>query len=111
MVAPATRRFSHSWWVCGVRDVGRVSERSLHVRPISVAILFAGDLWRSAHVVVRRKAWVVAGVAPVFPGADHPAVSRPVSFYVLLLSRRILQSVLGGSAELRRGRAALELHR
>ena len=64
-----------------------------------------------------RTAWfgaqagLVAGAAAVLAGADHPAVSGAVPLHLLLLSRRVLQGVLGRSAELRRRRAAQELPR
>src|SRR5678809_704732 len=101
MVAPATRRFHHPRRLRRLRDMGRIPERSLHIRTIPVAVLLAGDLRRSANGVVRREARMVAFAAPVLAGADHSAVPGSVSFYLLLLSRRVLQGVLGGSAELR----------
>src|SRR6185369_1272793 len=66
---------------------------------------------RSAHRMVRREAWMVAGAAPVLAGPDHSSISRPLPLHVLLLSGRVLQGVLGRSAELRGWRATEELHR
>src|SRR5947209_4336311 len=101
MVAAATRRIHHLDRLRRLRDVGGIPERALHVWAVSLAILLARDLRRSEDRLVRREAGVVAWATPVLAGADHPPVSRAVSFYVLLLSRRVLQSILGGSDELR----------
>src|SRR6476646_1125966 len=111
MVAAANRRFFDPQRIRRLCDVGRIPKRALHVRPVSVAVLFAGDFWRSEDGVVRGEAWMVAGAAAVFTGADHSAVSGTVPVHVLLLSRRVLQGVLGGSDELRGRRAAEELSR
>ena len=45
-------------------------------------------------------------VAGVLSGPAHPAVSRPLPGHLLLLSRRLLQGVLGRPARLRGRRAA-----
>src|SRR5215216_6780856 len=103
MVAAATRRFHDPDLVRGLRDLGRVSKWPLHVWPVSLAVLLARDLRRLTTRVVRSAARLVAETAAVLTGIDHPAVPGPVSSHVLLLSRRVLQGVLGGSAELRRG--------
>ena len=50
---PARLRGGSSRWSCSsvsrrlrrLRDVGGVSERALHLRPVSLAVLLAGDLW------------------------------------------------------------------
>ena len=69
-------------------------------------------LWGdSAARLVRSAAGVVAGAAAVFAGAADSSVSRPLPFHLLLLPRRLLQGVLGGSAELRGRRAAEGLPR
>ena len=99
-VPAAPRRFHAPRQLRRLRDVGRVPERPLHLRPVSLAVLFAGDLRRFAKRVVRVQARLVAGAAAVFAGATDPAVSRLVPGDVLLLPRRVLQSVLGRSAEL-----------
>src|SRR5215831_14242834 len=61
--------------------------------------------------MVRREAWLVAIAAAVLARADHSAVPGAFPVYVLLLSRRVLQGVLGRSAELCRWRATIELPR
>src|SRR5215831_9036845 len=109
MVASAPRRLHSPRQLRRLRDVGRIPERPLHLRPVSLPILFAGNLRRSATRVVRSEAGMVAGAAAVFAGAAHFAVSRFVPGDVLLLSGRVLQGVLGGSAELRSGRTPEEL--
>ena len=52
---------------------------------------------------------LVAGLAVVFAGAADSLGARRISADLLLLSRRVLQSVLGGSAGLHGGRAAEDL--
>src|SRR5688572_13669456 len=56
--------------------------------------------------MVRPEAGLVAGMAALLTGAAHPAISRTVSVYLLLLSRVLLQVVLGRSAGLYRRRTA-----
>src|SRR4051812_35676930 len=111
MVASATRRLSHPWRVRRLRHLGRISKRALHIWPVSLALLFAGDLGRFPARVAGAEAGVVARPSAVLAGAPDPSISRPVSIYLLLLSRGVLQGVLGGSAELRGRRAEKELHR
>src|SRR3954469_3415781 len=106
MVAAATRRFSDPWRLRRLRDVGGIPECALHVRSLPVAVLFAGDFRRSKDGVVWREARVVAGASAVLAGVDHSAVSGTVPLHVLLLSRRVLQGILGRSPELRCRRAA-----
>ena len=48
--------------------------------------------------MVRGAAGVVAGLLAVLAGAVDSSVSRPLSLHLLLLSRRVLQSVLGRPA-------------
>ena len=62
-----------AWWVeplvvfiglrrlRGLRDLGGVPERALHLRPVSVAVLLAGALGRLAARLVRAQAGLVAG--------------------------------------------------
>src|SRR5262249_18281040 len=79
------------------------------LRPVSLALLFAGALRRFAACVARAQTGLVAGAAALLAGADHPAVPRFVPGDVLLLSGRVLQGVLGRSTELRRRRDEKEL--
>src|SRR5690348_4118963 len=101
MVAPATCRLHDPRRLRRLCDVGRIPKRALHLRAVPIAVLLAGAVGRSPHGVVRRETRLVAGPAAVLAGADHPAVSRPVPLHLLLLSRRILQGLLGRSAKLR----------
>src|SRR5689334_11261603 len=101
MVAAATRRISDPRRLRRVCDMGRIPERSLHLRAVSLALLFAGDFRRSESGVVRGEAGMVAGTAAILAGADHSPVPGTLPIHVLLLSWRVLQSVLGRSPELR----------
>src|SRR5262245_2578397 len=67
-----------------VFDVGGVSERALHLRPVSVSVLLAGALWRFAPRVVRTEARMVAGVRTVLPSAADPAVPGSLPLHLLL---------------------------
>src|SRR5689334_4161507 len=100
MVAAATRRLHDSERFRRVRHVGGVPERALHVRALSLALLLARDLRRFAPRLVWAEAVLVAGVRSLFAGADHPALSGLVPLHLLLLSRRLLQGLLGRSVEL-----------
>src|SRR4029079_17074900 len=105
MVVNSGSRFHDPVGLRGLRDLGSVPERALHVRPLPVAVLLAGDLRRLAACVVRPKAGLLAVVAALFAGADHPALPGTLPVHLLLLPRRVLQGVLGRPAVLRRRRA------
>src|SRR5215217_3061435 len=84
-------------------NMGGISECALHVRTVFVAVLRAGFMGvarqprRSRACLVRGQAGLVSSTPAVLARAADSAVSRSVPFYLLLLSRRVLQSVLGGS--------------
>ena len=61
-----------------------------------------------ASQLVRPEACRLAGVASVLAGAAHPADPGALPADLLLLPRRVLQSVLGGSAFLHRRRAEID---
>ena len=111
VVGSACRGLPRLHVVHRVFDVGRLPERALHVRPLSLAVLFAGAVRRFAARAPGTEARLVAGVAAVLAGADHPPVPRALPRHLLLLPRRVLQGVLGRSARVCRGRAARELPR
>src|SRR5438067_632030 len=106
---PAGGRVRRPLDVSGLCDVGGVSVRSLHVRPVPLAVLLAGDSRVVTSQLVRPEARGVAGVAAVLAGPLHPADPGVLPAHVLLLPRRLLQGVLGGSAVVHRRRAAIEL--
>ena len=106
LVGPAPADIPRSRHIHRLLHLGRVPGRSLPLRALSFALLFARDF--RPH---RRRSWFGANPAagcPVFVTARHahPVGSRRIPLHLLLLSRRILQSVLGRSALLRRRRAA-----
>src|SRR5688572_9709752 len=61
-----------------LRDLGGISGRALHLRPLPVTVLLAGAVWRFAARLVRAQTWLVAGRIAVLASAPHPALSRPV---------------------------------
>src|SRR6185369_11128987 len=97
--------------VRGVLNVGGVPGNPLSVRSLSIALLFAGVVRRSAAQLVRREARVVSGLASVVARIDYPLGARRLSADVLLLPRRLLQSVLGGPSVVRGRRAPQALSR
>ena len=109
LVASAARRLPRPLYVRRVRDVGGLSRRSLHVRPVPLPLLLSRALRQLTSQLVRLEAGELARVAAVLAGAADPADPRPVPIHVLLLSRRVLQSVLERSAVLHGGRATKEL--
>ena len=100
-------------------DLGRVSGRTLYIRAVPVADVFASDMGSrgSATIGTRVVGWVARLDAFVdMVSADHTRGFDPmgagwISFHLLLLSRSILQSVLGGPDLMRRRRAATQLPR
>ncbi len=79
-------------------DVGGVSGQELFRRQLHLAVLFAGNFRRFATQLVRTQTWLVARLAPVLTCAFGSLGARWISRYLLLLPRRVLQSVLGRSA-------------
>src|SRR5206468_2060617 len=67
-------------------------------RQFHLAVLFAGNFRRFATQLVRTETCLVARLAPVLTCAFGSLGARWISRYVLLLPRRVLQSVLGRSA-------------
>ena len=65
----------------------------------------------SPHTLVWAETELVAGLAFVFARASDSLGARRISTHLLLLSRRLLQSVLGRSAGVHRRRAAQNLSR
>src|SRR5574338_1165764 len=56
--------------------------------------------------MVRPETWLVAGLASVLASASDPSLPGAVSLHLLLLSRRVLQGVLGRPTVLCGRRAA-----
>ena len=92
-----------------LRDVGGVPGQPLHVRPVPLAVLFAGAVRRLAAQLVRAEAGWWPAWLPFSPALLILPIPGSVPLHLLLLPRRLLQGVLGRSAVLRRRRAAQEL--
>src|SRR5207248_4317839 len=90
VVGAAAARVPRPLDVSGLCDVGGVSGRSLHVRPVPLAVLLAGDSRVVTSQLVRPEARGVAGVAAVLAGPLHPADPGVLPAHVLLLPRRLL---------------------
>ena len=84
---------------------------ALLLRPLSFAVLFAGNFWRfAAQLFGPKPGWWPAWL-PFSPALLVLWAPGRFSAHLLLLSRRLLQSVLGRSARLRRRRAAQGISR
>src|SRR5262245_54530677 len=101
MVGSTGSRFRDPVVLCRLRNLGRVSERPLHLRALPLALLRPRNLRLFAPCLVRTEAWLVARMASVLSSATDPAVPGTLPVHVLLLSRRVLQSLLGRPAIVR----------
>src|SRR5262249_48095864 len=90
-VGPAPRGRCGADVVHRLRDVGGVPERTLHLRPLPVAVLLAGTLRHAGAQLVRAEARLVAEVAALLAGAPDPVGARRLPLHLLLLPRRLLQ--------------------
>src|SRR5213078_4225331 len=96
-------------WAFHLRDLfhlGGLARGSLYVRTLSVALLLAGTAGGIAACLVWASAGLVADVAALFTGLVDPVGAGVVSTHLLLLSRRLLQGLLGRPAFLHRERTA-----
>ena len=75
-----------------------------YLSPFYSPVLLSGTIPSHAWFGPQPAWW--PGFRPVLAGAADPSVPRPLSFHVLLLPGRLLQGVLGRSAELRGRRTA-----
>src|SRR5688572_12392957 len=109
MVVAAAADFSGAWHLHCLFHLGGVAGRTLPVRPVPLAVLRARVARRSGTCLVRRETVLVPSLASLLRGYADPVGSRRLSLHVLLLSRRLLQGVLGRSTRLHGGRAAKKL--
>src|ERR1019366_3260823 len=79
---------------------------------LSLAVLLAGILGHlAARHFGRNAAGVVGGLGAVLAGIFDSVDSGRISFHLLLLSRRVLQGVLGRPGQLRGWRATQNVPR
>ena len=114
MVDRAGPDLSRSRSLCRLFDLGRVSGRALYVRALSFADVFAAHLGSGrpdglGTFVAGDVAGVDTDVDPYDAGPFDPLGTGRVSVYLLLLSRCLLQVVLGRPPGMRRRRASLRL--
>jgi len=114
VVDPAAAGFFGIFRVYHLFDVGGVSGKSLLARnrrrELSLAVLFAGNF----RDVPARMVWqteFLSNVAGVFTGLFCFVGAGRISFHLLLLSRRVLQRILGRPDRVRRRRAAQKISR
>src|SRR5687767_14153381 len=101
MVGPATGHLHDPRRIRLLRDVGSLREPQLPLRSLPLALLCARAVRGSRACMVRSASRVVARLASLLPRAPDPPLPGPLSLHLLLLSRRLLQGVLGRPAELR----------
>src|SRR5438105_8840727 len=109
LVGAAVARLSGTIDVYRLFNVGCISGDTLLFRQLHLAILFTRDFRRFAAQLVWAKAELVAELAFVFTGAFHPVGAGRISADLLLLPRRILQSILGGPTGMHGRRATQKL--
>src|ERR1700756_6020249 len=106
MVDPAFVRFSRVRDFSGLLDLGSIPREPLLVGSkrgqLPVSVLFAGAVWEFAACDFRAEAGLVACLAFVFAGSPGALGAGRIPAHLLLLSGRVLQSVLGRSASVRR---------
>src|SRR5215203_3518175 len=95
LVGPAVARFHRIIDFHCLFHVGGVSGKRLFLRQLRLAVLFAGTLWQFAAQLVWAETRLVAAVASIFAGAFYSLGTRRLPAHLLLLSWRLLQSVLG----------------
>ena len=86
-------------------QLGRLAERPLHLRTVSLAVLLSGAFWRLPPRLVRPEAFLVSRLSAVLPRAADSVDPWSVPFHLLLLPRSLLQSLLGRPPRLRGRRA------
>src|SRR6185437_12094598 len=79
------------------------------LRPLYFSLLFAGAIRKFPARPVWRAAGVVSQFSSVLSCAAHSLDTRLVPFHLLLLSRSVLQVVLGGPSSLRGERTAKDV--
>src|SRR6266705_5018724 len=106
LVDPAAARFHRIVDFYRLLNVGGVSGKRLFLRQLRFAVLFAGTIRRFAAQLVWAETELVAAVASIFAGAFYSLGTGWLPAHLLLLSWRLLQSILGRSASMHCGRAA-----
>src|ERR1700756_3730765 len=104
MVGPAFVCFSRVGDLSGLLDLGGIPREPLLVGSkrgeLSVSVLFAGAVRGFAACDLWPEAGMVAVLAFVFAGSLSALGAGRIPAHLLLLSRCVLQSVLGRSARL-----------
>src|SRR2546423_928414 len=111
LVGAAGLGFSWPERVRRLFDVGGASGQALLFRALPIAVLFARDLWLFVSQSLRTEAGLVARLAIFFAFDVDSLGAGFISFNLLLLSRRLLQSLLGRSCVVRGGGTAQDLPR
>src|SRR5881296_1251170 len=111
MVGATIAGRARSFNVHHLLDMGRLPGTALLFRSISVAILLARTFRLLAPQLVWRQTRLVARLADLFSCVADPLGAGRISSHVLLLPRRVLQSILGRPAVVHGQRTAQSLSR
>src|SRR6266481_6627705 len=109
LVDPAAAGFHRIIDFHRLLHLGGVSGKRLFLRQLRFTVLFAGTVRRFAAQLVWAETRLVAAVASIFAGAFYSLGTRWLPAHLLLLSWRLLQSVLGRSAGMHCRRATQKL--
>src|SRR5437762_8828329 len=109
MVAEAAPDFPRIERLRRLFDLGCAARRTLLFRALSLPLLFARDFWGIDASFIRTEARLVARDHALLTVVADSLGARFVPTHLLLLSRGILQVVLGRPAFVRSGRAAQDL--
>src|SRR5262245_44786838 len=98
LVDPTAARFYRIVDIHRLFHMGGLSGKKLFRWQLPLPVLFAGAVWRFAPQLVWTETGVVASLAHLFPCALNSLGAGRLPAHLLLLSRCLLQSFLGGSA-------------
>src|SRR5262249_28131447 len=99
LVGSAANHLYRIWFVCRLYDMGGGLGWTLPFLALPLPFVSTGAIV-FGHCLVRPETGVVSDMDAVHSRAADSLGSRRISFYLLLLSGSLLQSVLGGSAGL-----------
>ena len=103
LVDPAAARFYRIIDFHRPLHLGGVSGKRLFLRQLYLAVLFAGTVWQFTPQLAWTETGLVAALASIFAGTLYSLGTGGIPAHLLLLSWRLLQSVLGRSAGMHGG--------
>src|SRR5687767_9435109 len=98
MVGAAVSGGARTFNIRRLLHLGGFPRAALPLWAVSLAFLFSGTFWIVAAQLVRWQTRLVAWLVDLFSGFVDSLGAGRISPHLLLLPRRVLQSVLGRSA-------------